>query len=582
MSAPQNMYFRLRVGGPSSPPFTFIPNPAPTHVLSVTIDVDDSYEIIYDHTQGVHIHNPETFQTITTFSKTVYGDGPWLVAVSAADYGGIAGMFAVVTLDGVPISTTATANNMFRMTPFPPPNPWATSLAYDDSTWFTQTTDTCTNYAELWSNVISGMDAQVSGQQPRAMWYPNCHNTGAPGAPVRMFYRLRVNSPYSPPVAFVPNPIPTHTIGITIDVDDYYDLMIDYQPFYQPVSATSFQNVSVYTKTVYGNGPWMVSVHGYDGGAISGLFAVVTLDGVPYTTTATPTNRFRMTPNTPTAGWDTSLTYDDSAWFTQTTDTCYNYLPLWSGLIPAIDAMTSPQVARAMWYPDCYNVGANPVFKSMYFRLRVGAPSAPLAFVPNPVPSHVIGITMAVEDGYILTINGMSYTVPPPTTGSATVVTIDGVPYSTTATSTNRFRMTSTAPAPGWNTNIYFNDASWFTQTTDTCADSSNQWGSLLTSLDAMTSPQVARAMWYPYCRNTGTTAAPITEYFRLVVVGPNQSTLHPYSTRFHSTLWPSPWLLMTRTWSLSMALSTLCLTHQAAGRTSRPTPRQFTVMVHG
>ncbi|KAH9250143.1 hypothetical protein BASA81_012100 [Batrachochytrium salamandrivorans] len=45
------------------------------------------------------------------------------------------------------------------------------------------------------------------------------------------------------------------------------------------------------------------------------------------------------------------------------------------------------------------------------------------------------------------------------------VVTLDGIPYSTTATPNSLFRMTSTTPPLGWNTNVYFNDAGWYTQT---------------------------------------------------------------------------------------------------------------------
>ncbi|KAH6602466.1 hypothetical protein BASA61_001073 [Batrachochytrium salamandrivorans] len=560
----KDMYFRLRVNSPKSPPVVFVPNPIKSHTLAITMAVDDYYVLNLD---GQIVSTPvsvTSFQDVATYTKTVYGDGPWMVSVHGHDGGAIAGFFAVVTLDGVPYSTTATSTNKFRMTPNTPSSGWDTSLTYDDSAWFTQTTDTCHDYASLWSTLLPTLDAKTSPQVARAMWYPDCYNVGATPVFKSMYFRLRVNSPKSPPVVFVPNPVKSHVLAITIDVDDNYDLNLDGQIVSTPVSVTSWQNVVTYTKTVYGDGPWLVSVHGHDIGTIAGLFAVVTLDGVPYSTTATSTNKFRMTPNTPGAGWDTSLTYDDSAWYTQTTETCHDYLPLWSDLLKIIDAKTSPQVARAMWYPNCRGTGTISAPKSMYFRLRVGAPSAPpLAFVPNPVPSHVIGITMAVDDNYTVIINGVAYTIPFSLTsyeivttytktvygdgpwlitvqgqdignvaGLFAVVTIDGVPYSTTATPTNKFRMTPNAPAAGWNTDVYFNDAAWYTQTTDTCTDYNNQWPNLLPNLYAKTSPQVARAMWYHNCKNTGTMSAPKSMYFRLVVVGPRSvytpPPLHP------------------------------------------------------
>ncbi|KAJ1334608.1 hypothetical protein BSLG_007763 [Batrachochytrium salamandrivorans] len=549
----KDMYFRLRVNSPKSPPVVFVPNPVPSHVLAITMAVDDYYDLSLD---GQIVSTPvsvTSFQDVATYTKTVYGDGPWMVSVHGHDGGAIAGFFAVVTLDGVPYSTTATSTNKFRMTPNTPGAGWGTSLTYDDSAWYTQTTDTCHDYASLWAGLLPTLDAKTSPQVARAMWYPDCYNVGANPVFKDMYFRLRVNSPKSPPVVFVPNPVKSHVLAITMAVDDYYELNLDGQTVSMPVSVTSFQNVATYTKTVYGDGPWMVSVHGHDGGAIAGFFAVVTLDGVPYSTTATATNKFRMTPNTPNVGWDTSLTYDDSAWFTQTTDTCHDYASLWAGLLPTLDAKTSPQVARAMWYPDCYNVGVNPVFKDMYFRLRVNSPkSPPVVFVPNPVPSHTLAITMAVDDYYVLNLDGQIVSTPVSVTsfqnvatytktvygdgpwmvsvhghdggtiaGFFAAVTLDGVPYSTTATATNKFRMTPNTPNVGWDTSLTYDDSAWFTQTTDTCHDYASLWAGLLPTLDAKTSPQVARAMWYPDCYNVGANPVFKDMYFRLRVNSP-------------------------------------------------------------
>ncbi|KAH9250144.1 hypothetical protein BASA81_012101 [Batrachochytrium salamandrivorans] len=299
LSAPKSMYFRLRAINPAAPaPVAFIPNPVPTHQLAITMALDSSYEILVDGLPGAQPLNPTSGQNVTTWTKTVLGNGPWVIAISGHNVNTLGGLFAYVTLDGIPYTTTATLSNRFRMTPNTPGAGWTTDPAYDDSTWFTQTIDTCHDYSSIWSSLLPAIDALVPSPKARSMWYPDCYNNGTPAAPVNMYFRLLVTSPQGAPIVFVPNPVPSHVLGITIDVDDNYDLLLDNQPFVQTYSLYSYQNVSVYSKIVYGDGPWLISVHGYDIGNIAGLFAVVTLDGVPFSTTATSTNRFRMTPNT--------------------------------------------------------------------------------------------------------------------------------------------------------------------------------------------------------------------------------------------------------------------------------------------
>ncbi|KAK5668686.1 hypothetical protein QVD99_004479 [Batrachochytrium dendrobatidis] len=567
VASPKPMYFRLTVGGPKSPAIPANPNPVPTHTLAITMAVDDSYDLNLDGQKISVPYTPSGWQSVKTYTKTVVGDGPWLISVKGYDDGTIAGFFSVVTLDGVPYSTTATATNKFRMTPNTPAAGWDSSLSFDDKSWYTQTIDSCTNYSSFWAALLPNLDAQTKGQVARAMWYPDCYNTGTVASPKPMYFRLTVGGPKSSYIPANPNPVPTHTLAITMAVDDSYDLNLDGQKISVPYTPSGWQSVKTYTKTVVGDGPWLISVKGYDDGTIAGFFSVVTLDGVPYSTTATATNKFRMTPNTPAAGWDSSLSFDDKGWYTQTIDSCTNYSSFWAALLPNLDAQTKGQVARAMWYPDCYNTGTVASPKPMYFRLTVGGPKSPaIPANPNPVPTHTLAITMAVDDSYDLNLDGQKISVPYTPSGWQSVktytktvvgdgpwlisvkgyddgtiagffsvVTLDGVPYSTTATATNKFRMTPNTPAAGWDSSLSFDDKGWYTQTIDSCTNYSSFWAALLPNLDAQTKGQVARAMWYPDCYNTGTVANPKPMYFRLTVGGPKSSYIpanpNPVST---------------------------------------------------
>ncbi|KAK5672706.1 hypothetical protein QVD99_000214 [Batrachochytrium dendrobatidis] len=581
--------------------------PNTPHTISITMDVDDSYSLTFDGTDYSVSYSDSSWYTIKTYTKNVTGDGPWLIAVHANDYGTIAGLFASVFLDGSPYSTTATANNKFVMSPNTPSTNWNTNINYDDSQWFTQTTDNCP-ITNMWSSMLPSLDQQTKGQVARSMWYPDCRNTGTVANPKNMYFRLVVTAPTtaptSIPVAQVSTtsaaavatttspaavatttsavaPIATHVITITMVVDDYYEMKINSVQYTVPQNSTNWKTLQTYNQVVYGDGPWLISITGHDTGGASGLFAAVYIDGKPFTFTGSAGNKFVMLGNTPAQGWDTNVSFDDRAWYTQTSDVCNSLSDPWWTFIPTLDAMTRPQLARAMWYPDCTsNLGSTNAPKNMYFRLVVTAPttaptSMPVAQVSTiaayvsaatttspaavatttsavaPIATHVITITMDVDDSYSLTFDGTDYSVSYSDSSWYTIKTytknvtgngpwliavhandygtiaglfasvfLDGSPYSTTATANNKFVMSPNTPSTNWNTNINYDDSQWFTQTTDNCPIT-NMWNSMLPSLDQQTKGQVARSMWYPDCRNTGTVANPKNMYFRLVVTAP-------------------------------------------------------------
>ncbi|XJO73573.1 hypothetical protein BDV3_004536 [Batrachochytrium dendrobatidis] len=636
-NAPKNMYFRLVVTAPTTAP-TSMPvaqvstiaayvsaatttspaavatttsavAPIATHVITITMVVDDYYEMKINSVQYTVPQNSTNWKTLQTYNQVVYGDGPWLISITGHDTGGASGLFAAVYIDGKPFTFTGSAGNKFVMLGNTPAQGWDTNVNFDDRAWYTQTSDVCNSLSNSWWAFIPTLDAMTRPQLARAMWYPDCTSTpGDSYTPRNMYFRLVVTAPTtaptSIPVAQVSTtsaaavatttspaavatttsavaPIATHVITITMVVDDYYEMKINSVQYTVPQNSTNWKTLQTYNQVVYGDGPWLISITGHDTGGASGLFAAVYIDGKPFTFTGSAGNKFVMLGNTPAQGWDTNVNFDDRAWYTQTSDVCNSLSDPWWTFIPTLDAMTRPQLARAMWYPDCTsNLGSTNAPKNMYFRLVVTAPttaptSMPVAQVSTiaayvsaatttspaavatttsavaPIATHVITITMDVDDSYSLTFDGTDYSVSYSDSSWYTIKTytknvtgngpwliavhandygtiaglfasvfLDGSPYSTTATANNKFVMSPNTPSTNWNTNINYDDSQWFTQTTDNCPIT-NMWNSMLPSLDQQTKGQVARSMWYPDCRNTGTVANPKNMYFRLVVTAP-------------------------------------------------------------
>ncbi|KAH6560941.1 hypothetical protein BASA60_000163 [Batrachochytrium salamandrivorans] len=550
---PKDMYFRFVVDyAKPMLPITEL-NPVAAHVLSITMAVDSYYDLMLDGLYASVVRGLNGTPNITTWSKIVYGEGPWLISVQGYNTGSFAGLFAVASLNGIPYSTTATPNSLFRMTPDTPAVGWNTSVHFPDNDWYTQTFDSCVPFNVNWNSLFRNLDVRTGIQIARSMWYPSCINTGTKDSPTTMYFRLLVSPPKSPPIYSVVNPVPAHLVEVTMAVADAYDLFIDGQAGFVPLGTNSWQNVITYTKIVFGDGPWLLSVHSYGIGDAAGLFAVVTLDGMPYSTTGTPNNKFRMYPDTPEAGWRTSLSFPDQEWFTQIDDTCSDYNDKWSVILDPLNARTGGQMAHAMWYPDCHNTGTIASPKDMYFRLKINGPNSVVKPAQmNPVVNHLLAITIAMDDYYDLTVDGLSTSVSFNSTGEISVTTwtktvlgqgpwlvsirgydvgdfaglfamvsLDGVPFSTTATPNSLFRMTPTSPKSGWDSDPYFPDGDWYTQTHDTCSMYADYWSALLPALDAHTGSETARSMWYPNCTNVGSPHAPKSMYFRLRVDQP-------------------------------------------------------------
>ncbi|KAH6593749.1 hypothetical protein BASA50_007125 [Batrachochytrium salamandrivorans] len=173
------------------------PNDRTPHQITLKMAADDYYEMWFvgDYYGGsVSEVNMGSWEEIRTYQKTVYGNGPWLIAVKVYDFGGNAGLFASTLLDGAPYSTTASPNNKFRMTPNPPLDSWNTNPRFDERGWVTQLVDSCSNGDTTWPRLYSRLETTLSGEKPRAMWFPECKAGGTSDKPKEIWFRLVVTA----------------------------------------------------------------------------------------------------------------------------------------------------------------------------------------------------------------------------------------------------------------------------------------------------------------------------------------------------------------------------------------------------
>ncbi|KAL5037871.1 hypothetical protein BDV3_007073 [Batrachochytrium dendrobatidis] len=464
-----------------------------THTITMAIAVDDYYHIKFlgDYYKGPLTDNGiYGFRQVRTFSKTVVGNGPWLIAFQAFNLGGLGGLVASVSVDDMPYSATGTPSNKFRMAPVMPGDGWDTQVNYPDSQWMIQTTDVCANHANEWHGFYNIIDGATAGQIARPVWFPNCDvdprataqtpvplwfrivvyppNTGtlqgkfkrglgtvdmyaapAPPGPIGPPVYPGPPGPSGPPVYPGPpgpsgfpkpsgfprpvgppgppgpvtqyrsvvasggyvKPMPNsnmvigysgthntnfdsnqpypiggpvvpinrapaiHQIKIIVLVDDYFDIWIAGQRFDGPQrndNIPSWSQIRTYTKQVTGDGPWIIAVDGQDIGSIAGFFATVYLDGREISSTGTATNQFRMTDVTPSEGWQADPYFFEGRMFARTSEACFDTDYYWSSIVPKLDVQTGSR-PRAMWHPDCWNIGSTSNPKHMYFRMMVTA-----------------------------------------------------------------------------------------------------------------------------------------------------------------------------------------------------------------
>jgi hypothetical protein len=109
-----------------------IKKPEPTNVR-LTILADDDWTA---YLNGETIKGPASWKTITNLEKKLYGDGPWVLGVTAADAGGLAALFAAISINGNLFASTGVHNHLWKATDKELPPNWL-DVNFDDSLWVT-------------------------------------------------------------------------------------------------------------------------------------------------------------------------------------------------------------------------------------------------------------------------------------------------------------------------------------------------------------------------------------------------------------------------------------------------------------
>ena len=194
-----------------------------------------------------------------------------------------------------------------------------------------------------------------------------------------------------------------HEIKITIALDNKYKLYLPNQPeITGPADgedgiAYGWANVKTHTISVEGEGPYVIGVHGVDYGVISGLFAGVTLDGKPYSSTGIETTKFKGSIEKPADNW-LDPTFDDSTWqggAALAPADCND--PIWDNasggqFTTSLTTQMPEQLIKASWLPSCAAVNTE-----VYFRLVIHCP-------PTEVVATVVETTTVPVDVYTTTV----------------------------------------------------------------------------------------------------------------------------------------------------------------------------------
>ncbi|KAH9245164.1 hypothetical protein BASA81_017361 [Batrachochytrium salamandrivorans] len=421
---------------------------------------DDYYEMWFvgDYYGGsVSEVNMGSWEEIRTYQKTVYGNGPWLIAVKVYDFGGNAGLFASTLLDGAPYSTTASPNNKFRMTPNPPLDSWNTNPSHGPC------------------------------------GFQNAKQAGTSDKPKEIWFRLVVTAEQCDSKAWTPWPrlcqLPSmHPLGSqrTGEANSQRMQEIDSQHMggsQQPQSP-------------------MLGGQGYDDNDNDNDddlgYTGNDNQGSPYT----PNNRGGYN-GYPQAGQSQTSFFGKNS---PALASQYTVQGNQMGMLPQQNGGNSwstisggPQSLGGMQQSTYYDSGQAPM--------------------PNyqKTQTHVIKVAIAVDDEYILIIDNTTYIGPKNTYESRSFSVIKTYTvFSTTAQADNKFRMTKDQQGPGWDTSPYFFEGKWKAQTEDICANRNYKWSSFLPEMDRMTAPRTARAMWFPNCESSASESSPSIMYFRL------------------------------------------------------------------
>ncbi|KAH9271174.1 hypothetical protein BASA83_006719 [Batrachochytrium salamandrivorans] len=490
------------------------PNDRTPHQITLKIAADDYSEMWFvgDYYGGsVADGKIKSWEEIRTYQKTVYGPGPWLIAVKVYDFGGNAGLFASTLLDGTPYSTTASPNNKFRMTPNPPLDSWNTDPRFDEKGWVTQLIDSCSSGPTAWPKLYARLETALSGEKPRAMWFPECKAVGTPGKPKEMWFRLVVTANNVIQKRGLPGQ-PTYGGS----------QQSAYAGSQQPAYAGSQQSAYAGSQQPAYAGSQQSQFPMLGGNNNQGSsYTPNSSGGYNGSPQAGQSQTSFFSKNNPALASQYNVQGNQMG-----------ILPQQNGGNPWPAIPGGPQSMGGMQQSSYYDSGQAPM--------------------PNyqKTQTHVIKIVIAVDDQYILFIDNTTYIGPKNTyesrsfsviktytqtvtgngpwqiaiyatdtgwvAGMFATVWVDDKVFSTTAQADNKFRMSKDQQGPGWDTSPYFFEGKWKAQTEDLCAKRNYKWSSFMPEMNRMTAPHTARAMWFPNCDSTASESRPSTIYFRL------------------------------------------------------------------
>ncbi|KAH6576178.1 hypothetical protein BASA60_004646 [Batrachochytrium salamandrivorans] len=394
------------------------PNDRTPHQITLKIAADDYSEMWFvgDYYGGsVADGKIKSWEEIRTYQKTVYGPGPWLIAVKVYDFGGNAGLFASTLLDGTPYSTTASPNNKFRMTPNPPLDSWNTDPRFDEKGWVTQLIDSCSSGPTAWPKLYARLETALSGEKPRAMWFPECKAVGTPGKPKEMWFRLVVTANNVIQKRGLPGQ-PTYGGS----------QQSAYAGSQQPAYAGSQQSA------------YAGSQQPAYAGSQQSQFPM--LGGQGYDNDNDNDNDDNDNDN------DND---DDDLGYTGNNNQGSSYTPNSSGGYNG-----SPQAGQSQTaFSDQKTLTNLEAFQSLRRILRQLLANGPWQIA-----------IYATDTGWVA--------------GMFATVWVDDKVFSTTAQADNKFRMSKDQQGPGWDTSPYFFEGKWKAQTEDLCAKRNYKWSS--------------------------------------------------------------------------------------------------------
>jgi hypothetical protein len=109
----------------------------------------------------------------------LYGDGPWVLGVTAVDVGVLAGLFAALSINDNLFAVTGVHNDLWKATDKGLPSNWL-DVNFDDSQWISGsalTNANCLAGEATWNSVSPGFMDKVktaAKSEIHAIWLNSC------------------------------------------------------------------------------------------------------------------------------------------------------------------------------------------------------------------------------------------------------------------------------------------------------------------------------------------------------------------------------------------------------------------------